>query len=138
MSDQNAVSERHAQGLNKIKEFGTGPGRDTTAHVMEVIRKVAPHLERQVYEFVLGDVLSRPGLDTKMRELINLGVLTALGAELELKLHAHVALNCGCTRVEVSEAVAQQAVYAGFPRAINGLKVLGDVYAERDAQSVAN
>lgn len=138
MSEANAVSERYTQGLNKLKAFGTGPGQDTTAHVMEVIRKVAPHLERQVYEFVLGDVLSRPGLDTKMRELINLGVLTALGAELELKLHAHVALNCGCTRVEVSEAVAQQAVYAGFPRAINGLKVLGEVYADRDAQGVSN
>jgi 4-carboxymuconolactone decarboxylase len=133
-----STSDRHAQGLRKLKEIGNGPGQDTTAHVMEVIRKVAPHLERQVYEFVLGDVLSRPGLDTKQRELINVAVLTALGAELELKLHAHVALNCGCTRTEVAEAVAQQAVYAGFPRAINGLKVLGEVYAERDAQGVSN
>lgn len=132
------AGERYAQGQKKLAEFGAGPGRDTTAHVMEVIRQVAPHLERQVYEFVLGDVLSRPGLDTQMRELLNVGVLTALGAELELKLHAHVALNCGCTREQVTEAVAQQAVYAGFPRAINGLKVLGEVYAERDAQGVSS
>lgn len=138
MTDTAAPTDRFAQGQRKLKDFGQGPGQDTTAQVMDVIRKVAPHLERQVYEFVLGDVLSRPGLDTQQRELINLGVLTALGAELELKLHAHVALNCGCTRVQVSEAVAQQAVYAGFPRAINGLKVLGEVYAERDAQGVAN
>jgi len=105
---------------------------------MDTLNKVAPHMARQAMEFVLGDVLSRPGLDPKTRELLNVAVLTAIGAELELKLHAHVALNVGCTREEVVEAVSQQAVYVGFPTAINGIKVLEKVFDERDAQGVSN
>ena len=49
-----------------------------------------------------------------------------------------MALNVGCTREQVVEAVSQQAVYVGFPTAINGIKVLEEVFKERDAQGVKN
>lgn len=127
---------RYKMGQAKLEEFSKGPS--TTDSVMKSIRAVAPHMERQAMEFVLGDVLSRPGLSPKIRELLNVAVLTAIGAEVELRLHTNVALNIGCTRVEVAEAVSQQAVYVGFPLAINGIKVLEKVFAERDAQGVSN
>ena len=38
---------------------------------------------------------------------------------------------------EAVEAVSQQVVYAGFPRAINGLKVLQQVFEERDAEGLS-
>jgi len=34
--------------------------------------------------------------------------------------------------------VSQQAVYVGFPTAINGIKVLEQVFDSRDAQGVSN
>ena len=127
---------RYKMGQAKLEEFSKGPS--VAGSVMTTLNKVAPHMARQAMEFVLGDVLSRPGLDPKTRELLNVAVLTAIGAELELKLHTNVALNIGCTREEVVEAVSQQAVYVGFPLAINGIKVLEKVFDERDAQGVAN
>ena len=138
MSDNaNYVNEvRYKMGQAKIAEFSKGPS--ATGSVMDTLNKVAPHMARQAMEFVLGDVLSRPGLDPKTRELLNVAVLTAIGAELELKMHTHVALNVGCTREEVVEAVSQQAVYVGFPTAINGIKALEQVFKERDAQGVSN
>ena len=138
MSDNaNYVNEvRYKMGQAKIAEFSNGPS--TTDSVMDAINNVAPHMARQAMEFVLGDVLSRPGLDPKTRELLNVAVLTALGAELELKMHANVALNIGCTREQIVEAVSQQAVYVGFPIAINGIKVLEQVFKDRDAQGVKN
>ena len=138
MSDNaNYVNEtRYKMGQAKIAEFSKGPS--VTDSVMNTLNKVAPHMARQAMEFVLGDVLSRPGLDPKTRELLNVAVLTAIGAELELKLHANVALNIGCTREQVVEAVSQQAVYVGFPTAINGIKVLEQVFDARDAQGVSN
>ena len=138
MSDNaNYVNEvRYQMGQAKIAEFSNGPS--TTDSVMDAINNVAPHMARQAMEFVLGDVLSRPGLDPKTRELLNVAVLTALGAELELKMHANVALNIGCTREQIVEAVSQQAVYVGFPIAINGIKVLEQVFKDRDAQGVKN
>lgn len=127
---------RYKMGQAKIAEFANGPS--VTGSVMDTLNKVAPHMARQAMEFVLGDVLSRPGLDAKTRELLNVAVLTAIGAELELKMHSHVALNVGCTREQLVEAVSQQAVYVGFPIAINGIKVLEQVFKERDAQGVEN
>ncbi|GAB4360266.1 MAG: carboxymuconolactone decarboxylase family protein [Immundisolibacter sp.] len=127
---------RYAMGEAKLAELSNGPG--LAGSVMATLNKVAPHMARQTMEFVLGDVLSRPGLDAKTRELLNVAVLTAIGAELELKLHTHIALNIGCTRQEVVEAVSQQAVYVGFPTAINGIKALEQVFEERDAQGIDN
>lgn len=138
MSDNaNYVNEvRYQMGKAKIAEFANGPS--VTSTVMDTLNNVAPHMARQAMEFVLGDVLSRPGLDAKTRELLNVAVLTAIGAELELKMHANVALNIGCTREQIVEAVSQQAVYVGFPIAINGIKVLEQVFKDRDAQGVKN
>lgn len=138
MSDNaNYVNEvRYQMGKAKIAEFANGPS--VTSTVMDTLNNVAPHMARQAMEFVLGDVLSRPGLDARTRELLNVAVLTAIGAELELKMHANVALNIGCTREQIVEAVSQQAVYVGFPIAINGIKVLEQVFKERDAQGVKN
>ena len=127
-----------ASDFGPIDILVNNAGMGYTGTVMDTLNNVAPHMARQAMEFVLGDVLSRPGLDPKTRELLNVAVLTAIGAALELKLHTHVALNVGCTREQVVEAVSQQAVYVGFPTAINGIKVLEEVFKERDAQGVKN
>ncbi|HAC33810.1 MAG TPA: 4-carboxymuconolactone decarboxylase, partial [Gammaproteobacteria bacterium] len=88
-------------------------------------------------EFVLGDVLSRPGLDTKTREMLNIAVLTAIQAPIELKLHINCGLDAGLTRDEVIEIISQQIVYVGFPIAINGLHAAKEVFEERDARGLS-
>ncbi len=110
---------RYKMGQAKIAEFSKGPS--VTDSVMNTLNKVAPHMARQAMEFVLGDVLSRPGLDAKTRELLNVAVLTAIGAELELKLHANVALNIGCTREQIVETYADIFERFGFDRREPGL-----------------
>ena len=82
MSDNtNYVNEvRYQMGQAKIAEFSNGPS--VTGTVMDTLNNVAPHMARQAMEFVLGDVLSRPGLDPRTRELLNVAVLTAIGAAL--------------------------------------------------------
>lgn len=138
MATEDSRSDRYQRGLDHLKTLqGAGGHTATSQQVLETLRAVAPHVERQTMEFVIGDVLARPGLDPRTRELLNLAVLTAIGAELELKLHSHIALNIGISREEAVEAVSQQVVYAGFPRAINGLKVLKEVFEERDAEGLS-
>jgi 4-carboxymuconolactone decarboxylase len=44
-------------------------------------------------------------------------------------------LNVGLTREEIVEALTQLAVYAGFPAALNALKIARDVFRERDEES---
>ena len=40
-------------------------------------------------------------------------------------------LNVGCTPQEIIEVIIQMAVYAGFPKALNGLFSANEVFTER-------
>jgi 4-carboxymuconolactone decarboxylase len=66
-------------------------------------------------------VWSRSHLDLKTRELIVLGVATALDKPNEVELHARAALRRGATRKEIVETIVQVAPYAGFPVTNHGL-----------------
>jgi len=90
-----------------------------------------PDLMRYPIEFAFGDVLSRPGLDHKTRELITLAVAIAGGVEREVRSHTRGFLNHGGTKQELVELLIQLAVYAGFPRMIAGAYGVIEVFQER-------
>jgi 4-carboxymuconolactone decarboxylase len=48
---------------------------------------------------------------------VTLGILIALRAEGELRLHLPIALRNGLTREELEEVIYHSAAYAGFPAA---------------------
>jgi 4-carboxymuconolactone decarboxylase len=76
--------------------------------------------------------MSRPGLDKPTRQIATVAALTALGtATAQLKVHINGALNVGCQPQQVTEAILQMSVYAGFPAAINGLTAAREVFRER-------
>ena len=52
-----------------------------------------------------------------------------------MKIHIKGALSCGCTREEVVEVLIQVLVYAGFPAALNGLRLAKEVFQELDGKS---
>ena len=85
---------------------------------------------RYLIEFPFGDIYARPGLDLRSREIATIAALTALGnAEPQLKVHIAAGLNVGLTQEEITEAIMQMAVYAGFPAALNGLFAARAVFA---------
>ena len=133
MSDNQ--SERFQKGMeviNKIMPNREAAGNDE--NLLNMINEIAPDVGKMVVEFVMGDILSRPALDLVTRERITLGVLTAIGAELELEAHIGIALELGIPRQEVVEVIIQQMVYAGFPRGVTGLKIAREVFQKRDAE----
>jgi 4-carboxymuconolactone decarboxylase len=99
--------------------------------VIEGLSSVSPELGRFIVEFAYGDIMSRPGLDLRTRELATLAMLGAIGGcEPQLKVHIRGALNVGCTRTEIVETLLQLAVYAGFPRALNAMDCARQAFAE--------
>lgn len=71
-----------------------------------------------------GEIWSRPGLDRKIRSLLTITVLTALGHRHELALHIRSAVqNNGVTPEEVGEVILHAAVYAGVPAANSAMAV---------------
>ena len=107
----------------------TGGG---TAQLRESLADIAPELGDWIVDFAYGDVVSRPALDLRTRELATVAALTALGnAAPQLRAHIKGALNAGCTPREVVEVILQMGVYAGFPAALNGVTAAREVFTER-------
>jgi 4-carboxymuconolactone decarboxylase len=93
---------------------------------------VSPELAHQVVAWAFGDIYARPGLAPRDRQLVTLGMLTALGgAEPQLEVHINAALNVGLTAQEIVEALLHAAVYCGMPRALNATFVAKKVFADR-------
>ncbi len=121
------MEERYNKGLKNLEKIHP----EASKALMENLKDIAPDLGRFVVEFPYGDVYERPGLDLKSREIATIAALTALGdTKPELKDHIKGALNVGCKRQEVIEVIIQMAVYAGFPRAINGINIAKEVFEE--------
>jgi 4-carboxymuconolactone decarboxylase len=121
--------DRYQKGIENLKTMNPDSFRDLEKNLEDL----APDMARYVAEFAYGDIYSRPGLDMKTRELATIASITTLGsAQTELKSHVHGALNVGCTPREIVEVIIQMAVYAGFPKAINGLNSAKEVFKERN------
>ena len=79
--------------------------------------------------YIFGDVCYTGSLDDRMRELVTVTVLAGISALPQLKAHIRAGLNAGCTAVELREAVYQCAPFIGFPRTLNAIEAMNEVFA---------
>jgi 4-carboxymuconolactone decarboxylase len=82
-----------------------------------------------------GAVWTRPGLDKKIRSMLTIAMLAALGRQEELALHIRATRNTGVTQDEVKEVLLQVAVYAGAPAANSAFAIAKRVYKEMETES---
>jgi alkylhydroperoxidase/carboxymuconolactone decarboxylase family protein YurZ len=75
-----------------------------------------------------GLVWSRPGLAPAQRSLTTIAVLVATGKLGPLREHIEIGLVNGLSQTEISEAILQCAVYAGFPAMVAAMEVAADVF----------
>ena len=80
--------------------------------------------------YIFGDVCYTGSLDNRMRELVTVTVLTTLSTLPQLKAHVGASLNAGCTPVEIREAIYQCAPFIGFPKTLNAISTMNEVFAE--------
>ena len=121
---------RRERGLRKLTEtVGVRGGR-----VLNELIETSPELAQFIVDFAYGDVVARDRLDGRTRALIVIAALAAMGnAQPELRTHIGTALNSGCTREEILEAMLLVAVYAGFPAAMNGVAAAREAFAAAKA-----
>jgi 4-carboxymuconolactone decarboxylase len=123
------LEDRYAKGLKNLEKIHP----EASKTLMNNLQDIAPDLGRFVVEFPYGDVYDRPDLDLKSREIATVAALTALGdTKPELKDHIKGALNVGSNINEIIDVITQMGVYAGFPRAINGVTIAKEVFEELD------
>lgn len=95
---------------------------------------LAPFFEAAT-EHIWGGLWNRPGLELKYRSLVVVATLAATGHMHELETHLRGALNLGWTTDELREALLQIGGYAGFPAAIEAMRVLSVVATSRASGS---
>ena len=97
-----------------------------------------PDTARTVLGFAFADVVSRPGLDLRTREMLTVVALTAMGtAPGQLEFHVRGALRSGVSRQEIVEIVLQMAVYAGVPACMNGIAAAKRAFAAVESEGPA-
>lgn len=121
------VSERYKRGFKLRRKTLDNAGEERRL----LLESFHPDLMRYPIEFAFGDILSRPGLDHKTREMITLALAIGNGVEREVLSHTRGFLNHGGTKKELVELLLQIAVYAGFPRMIAGAYGVMSVFEER-------
>jgi len=128
--DKRSHRERYDSGLKTRREvLGAEWVDKSMAGVDEFNREFTELLNTYCW----NDVWNRPGLPRKMRSVLNLGMLTALGKEHELKLHLNGALNNGLTKDEIKEVLLQTAIYCGVPAAVVAFRCAREVFKDRKA-----
>ena len=109
-----------------VKMLGAG----YAGEIRRVWRELEPEFERYVVGFVAGEIWRRPRLPLKVRSLVTVAALAALGRTEALAFNVRLALNNGASRGEIQETLIQMAPYAGFPACWQGLVVASKVFAE--------
>ncbi len=74
-----------------------------------------------------GEGHVRPGLDGRIRHLVSIGALVALGDRHAMRTYMRVAMESGIGTDAVRELLLQAIPYCGWPRALEGFESLGAV-----------
>lgn len=126
--DPTTRAARHDHGREVLDAIDGEAG----ARVIDALADIAPEMGHQIVAWGFGEIYARPGLAPRDRQLVTLGMLTALGdCEPQLEVHVNAALNVGITPDEIVEAFLHSAVYCGFPRALNATFTAKKVFADR-------
>lgn len=126
------MDDRLQRGRAKFEEvYGEGKSRG----LIEMQTGLAQDLARYGIEFNFGDIYSRPGLTIAQREMATIAALVALGGlEPQLRGHTRGAIRAGLSATEILETVIHTVQYAGFPRALNAIRVVTDALQEIGVQ----
>lgn len=118
---------RRERGLAALEATSRGAGQA----VLDSLSDIAPDLAGFILDFSYGDVISRPGLSPRRKEIAMIAAAAARGTmRPQLKVHVKAGLVVGLSRQEIVEVGIQMASYAGFPAALNALSAMREAFGE--------
>ncbi len=94
-----------------------------------------PEMMAILQKYIFGEVFTIGELDMKTREMITVTSLAVQQTLPQLKAHINAALNVGVTPIELREAIYQCAPFIGFPKTLNALSILNEVFKERGIET---
>jgi len=131
MHDDGSYESRHRRALDVYRTIRSDPSLDLEQTAQGMASVMGPIAAFSI-DHVLGDIWSRPGLARRDRSLISVAALTCLGCPVELRTHLAGAIHHGVESEELEELMLQLCGYAGYPRALEGMRVALALFAERE------
>ncbi|GAB3618286.1 4-carboxymuconolactone decarboxylase [Okibacterium endophyticum] len=107
--------------------FGAAGAEDQVEHTTDLNDKLQDFVTRNCF----GDIWQRPGLSMADRSKVTLAMLIATGKSHEIRVHLRGALANGVSPVELRELVVHSILYCGIPAAVEGIRALDEVLAEK-------
>ena len=126
--------ERDRDGVDVMRTLTAGRAAADPAVALERIVVDLGDVGTMAMRWAFGEIWCRPELSRRDRSLAVIAILTALGANEELAFHIPGGLNHGLTRVEIEEVMTHLTLYAGFPRAVQGMRAARAAVAKLDAR----
>ncbi|MGA2500675.1 MAG: carboxymuconolactone decarboxylase family protein [Tepidisphaeraceae bacterium] len=113
------------------------------SEVIEKLYATAPadqqHIQRLLSANCFGDHLTRTGIDMPTRELLTFSMLVSLGGcEPQVKGHVAANFNVGNDRARLIDVLTQLLPFIGYPRTLNGLRVVDEVTASSTTSAVVS
>ena len=118
----------YAKGIDTLRQL---IGEEQTDKIVARFKELSPSFENEAVSVVFGRTWSRQAIDPKARSLCSIGILAALGRHGGLRIVFGIALSSGVSVEEITEALLQVAIYAGYPAALDALPILNEVLEER-------
>jgi len=83
-----------------------------------------------VTRYTFAELWGSDAVPRRIRSIITLSMLVAMGKSNEVKIHVRAGLNNGVTRDEMREILLHAMIYAGVPAAVEGFKSVREAFAE--------
>ncbi len=125
-----AKSDRLNQALALLEKLDPA----APLRVSENLEAFASGTTELILGYAFSDIVARPGLDLRLREMLTVAMLAAMGtAQSQLEFHICAALHTGVTREEIVEILLQVSVYAGVPACMNAITAAKNAFATTHA-----
>ena len=111
--------ERTEEKVQELFRMPAAGDEGTDGEFMQILQR-----------YIFGDLCYTGSLDNRVRELVTITVLATIQALPQLKAHLAACLNVGCTPVEIREVLYQCAPFIGFPRTLNAISAMNEVFQQ--------
>jgi 4-carboxymuconolactone decarboxylase len=131
---QKPIQERiNRDTMNRIER-----AKQTYEKLFQQVQSVAnsddPELMTILQRFIFGEVFYTGNLSDTTRELITITALATNQTLPQLKAHTGAALNIGVKPIEIREVIYQLAPFIGYPKVLNALDTINNVFKSRGIQ----
>lgn len=129
---QKSDAERDRDAAEVYRVVSDGRGGDDPEKDLTFLSERLGGVGVLAYRWAFGEVWSRSELARRDRSLAVIAILTSLGADNELAVHIPTGLRNGLTPEEIDAAITHLALYCGFPRAVEAIRVAKAAFAAPD------